>query len=380
MTESGLVYEPWQSLDCNKQYCLVDTMILLQIYRRNPRLFSMANAVCDKRTLLLVPDVVGECAKVFDENKPDVSVPEYMYVGNKSGDICGYSDGPVTKEDLRIDPKSRSEFDRILIRTLRGRKMEFAACLPNQDTYTVAENMQAQKIYENKKRKPLSSTDCLILRLAMENPNVTVLTDDMMLTKAVLDKCGPGRTSYVFCDYFGRLNMAARFFSRVLGVGFVHCNPIRDVIEYGVVDIPQNKTSFSCTYLSVQDNIPRKDISVLATIDLGYKDISATYNTGIRNIRCNDMKDAVCALVKFIQIVIQDWYCACGDPDWTTFNKEWTKMEYGTDTAQTNANHMSYCYKARSVLKQNCNRYCACACPDRRLLHDLFRDIMSNKI
>ena len=151
MTESGLVYGPWQSLDNNKQYCLVDTMVLLQIYRRNSRLISMANAVCDKRTLLLVPDVVDECAKVFNENKPVVSVPEYMYVGNKFGDIRGYSDGPVTKEDSCIDPKSRSNFDRILIRTLRGRKMEFTACRPEQDTYIVAENMQTKKYTRIKK-------------------------------------------------------------------------------------------------------------------------------------------------------------------------------------------------------------------------------------
>ena len=65
MAEPCIVYEPWKLLDSKKRYCLIDTMVLLQIYRRNARLASMVDIVRDGRMLLLIPDVVDECASVF---------------------------------------------------------------------------------------------------------------------------------------------------------------------------------------------------------------------------------------------------------------------------------------------------------------------------
>ena len=73
MTESCLIYKPWQSLDPEKQYCLVDTMVLLQIYRRNLRLTAMADAVRGDKVLLLIPAVVDECFSVFHTHKPDTA-------------------------------------------------------------------------------------------------------------------------------------------------------------------------------------------------------------------------------------------------------------------------------------------------------------------
>ena len=54
MTESHIVYEPWQSLDPGRRYCLVDTMDLLQVYRRDRRLASMVETVRDGRTMVQV--------------------------------------------------------------------------------------------------------------------------------------------------------------------------------------------------------------------------------------------------------------------------------------------------------------------------------------
>ena len=91
MAEPAITYQPWRSLDGGKRYYLVDTMELLELYRRNTRLASMVVTVGGNRTLLLIPAVVDECARVFDLHKPDTSSREYTYVGDESGEVCGIS-------------------------------------------------------------------------------------------------------------------------------------------------------------------------------------------------------------------------------------------------------------------------------------------------
>ena len=91
MTGRRIVYEPWQSLDPGKRYCLVDTMDLLPVCRRPA---SMVEAVRDGRTMLLVPDMVDECAAVFRTRKPGAPPPERPYAGGGRGDACGRSAGP----------------------------------------------------------------------------------------------------------------------------------------------------------------------------------------------------------------------------------------------------------------------------------------------
>ena len=130
---SCLAPEPQKPLDPEKRYCLVDTMVLLQIYRRNPKLAAMAEAVRDGHVLLLVPDVIDECYSVFIRDKPDVEKIERFYVGDESGDVYEYTVGPVTQEDVDVEPGSRDEFDCILEATLRMRGTEFAVVLPEPD-------------------------------------------------------------------------------------------------------------------------------------------------------------------------------------------------------------------------------------------------------
>ena len=71
-----------------------------------------------------------------------------------------------------------------------------------------------------------------MLRLAVENGNVDVVTDDVALAGAISAECGAGRASNALAAYFGRLNMTARFLSRALNLNFVDCRPARDAIEY----------------------------------------------------------------------------------------------------------------------------------------------------
>lgn len=231
MAEPGIAYQPWRSLDGDKRYYLVDTMELLEIYRRNARLASMVATVGGDRTPLLTPEVVDECAKVFDLHKPDTSSREYMYVSDESGEIYSYLEGPATEEDFDVALKSRGDFDRLLAQTLAGWDLKFTAGEPEQGTLDAARRMRAEKKYRNWKGVPLSRADCVILRLAVENGNVDVVTDDMVLAKAVSAECGPGRASNALAAYFGRLNMTARFLSRALDLGFVDCRPVRDAIE-----------------------------------------------------------------------------------------------------------------------------------------------------
>lgn len=133
MTEPSTAYGPRLSLDHGKRYCLVDTMVLLQIYRRNPRLAAMVDAVRDGRDLLLVRDVIDECFSVFQKNKPDTASAESVYVSDESGEIYEIFDPPVTHEDFRVEPRSREEFDGLLAEFLQGRGIEPAVALPDLD-------------------------------------------------------------------------------------------------------------------------------------------------------------------------------------------------------------------------------------------------------
>ena len=219
-------------------------MALLQIYRRNLRLTAMVDAVRGGRTLLLVPDVVDECFRVFCQNRPDISLAESIYVGDESGGIYELFTGPATHEDLVVEPQSRNEFDCLLAESLQEWDMKFVAARPRQDTHDIAKKMCAKMYAEKQYKKkgvPLSRVDCLLLRLAIENQNIDAITDDETLIKAIVEECAQGRVSNVLTSYIGRLNMTARFLSKILDVDFVDCRPIRDRIEYHVGETLQEK-------------------------------------------------------------------------------------------------------------------------------------------
>lgn len=402
MTEPCIAYEPWESLDRGKRYCLADTMVLLEIYRRNPRLAAMAEAVRGGRTLLLVPGVVDECVAVFHEHKPDISSAESIFVGGESGDVYELFFGPVAHEDFRVEPRSREEFDCLLAETLQWWNIEFATVRPEPGTLGAARKMHAEKTYRNKKGAPLSPVDCSLLRLAMENPNVNVLTDDAALAKAVLAECGQGRASRVLADYFGRLNMTARFLSAALGAGFIDCKPARNYVEYRAAGRRPGETS-APPRKPGRRGAPDREPPALVAVRFSRGGAGASYGQAVRDLERSGMRhpedqsipdheeaairklergvpssDAVDALTSFFKLVVLDWYCACGDPGWAKFDKEWTDMEYDLDTMQVvSKTHRPYYDTARDILKENLQRYCACARPDERRLHEAFKAIVS---
>ena len=378
MTESCLIYKPWQSLDPEKQYCLVDTMVLLQIYRRNLRLTAMADAVRGDKVLLLIPAVVDECFSVFHTHKPDTASAESIFVGDESGDVYEHFLGPVTHEDFVVEPKSRSEFDCLLAEGLDEWEIEFTAFKPNSDTLGIAKKMHGEKLYKNKKGEPISLVDCIILRLAIENQNIDVLTDDAALAKATLAECGLGRASHALTDYFGRLNMTAYFLSSVLDVGFIDCIPIRDRIEYHAIDTRPDETNDLLSRKSGQRDAPDQDSSMLFVIQSSPDSMGAERGPAIRDLKRSDTSDVVFALMRFVSLVVQDWYCACGDPNWAKFDKEWHDVQYNIDTMQTVGKvRKPYYDTAKSILDNYRERYCACARPDERQLHEAFKSIAS---
>ena len=330
MAEPCIVYEPWKLLDSKKRYCLIDTMVLLQIYRRNARLASMVDIVRDGRMLLLIPDVVDECASVFHRYKPDLSSVESYFVGDESGNICEYFSGSVTHEDLRVEPQSRDEFDCLLTESLITWNIETAAVRPKPDVIDRAQKMRSEKPYKNRQGVPLSMVDCSLLRLAIENPNVDILTDDSALVGAVLAECGKGRASRVLADYFGRLNMTARFLSKVLGTGFIDCNPVRDIVEYRI-----GRNWGNASPSGNHDRNDKAGRDVLFEVHLWSDQVAATGGGAMRKMERGGKGDAATALMRFVWLVVHDWYCACGDKGWAEFDKEWTDTEWDFDTMQT---------------------------------------------
>ena len=192
----------------------------------------MVETVRDGRTMLLVPGVVDECFSVFQRHKPDTASVEPIYVGDESGDIYELFDAPIAREDFDVEPRSRGEFDRLLAECFRGWGIEFAAARPDPGALAATMAIHAGKKYRGSRGVPLSRVDCILLRLAIENRNVDVITDDATLAKAVSAECGEERASCALSDYFGRVNMTADFLAKILDVDFIDCNPIRDHIEY----------------------------------------------------------------------------------------------------------------------------------------------------
>ena len=162
MGKPPIMYQSWKSLDPAKRYCLADTMVLLQIYRRDLRLTAMTDSVLDGRTLLIIPEVVRECRNVFCKEKPDTASAEFIYGGDESGEVYEVSVGAVTREDIWIEPKSRNEFDELLSESLRMWGMKYTTVRPEHDTYNASKKKAVEKPYPNKKGVPLSHVDCLL--------------------------------------------------------------------------------------------------------------------------------------------------------------------------------------------------------------------------
>ena len=315
----------------------------------------MVETVRDGHTMLLVPDVVDECFNVFQRRKPDTASAKSIYMGGESGDVYELFDTPITREDFDVEPRSRGDFDRLLAECLRGCDIEFAAVRPNPDTLDAAMAMRAEKKYRDRRGMPLSRVDCTLLRLAIENRNVDIITDDLALAWAVSVECGKGRAYNALAAYFGRLNMTARFLSEALNVGFIDCNPIRGTIEYRAADR-----------------------GVLVEVYLSHDGVGAASGSAIRDLERGGVDDAVHALLSFVRMVVLDWYCACGDVNWDRFDREWSRVEWNFDTMQiTGKTRRPHYETARRILEECSGRYCACSKPDECRLHEEFRAIMA---
>ena len=349
-------------------------MVLLEIYRRNLRLTAMTDSVLDGRTLLVVPEVVNECRCVFNREKPDTESAEFMYVGDDSGDVYEINMGPVTREDVWIEPKSDDQFDELLLESLHMWGMEYVAVQSEPATLVASRKRAAKKPRPNKKGVPLSRVDCLLLCLASENPNVDVLTDDMQLAMAIETECGPRRASNVLAAYFGRLNMTARFLSKILDIGYVDCRPIRDHIEYHVTNQDSHWTG-DPPVTSNPHPYSQPDPSMIVAVDTSRGNLSGTYGAAGRDLK---LDNALSALMNFLNMVVLDWYCACGDSAWSEFDKEWHDVEHDFATMKiTSKTRKPYYDTAKRVLNANRKRYCACGRPAEVRFHDEFKKIVA---
>ena len=104
--------------------------------------------------------------------------------------------------------------------------------------------------------------------------------------------------------------------------------------------------------------------------------MGAERGPAIRDLKRSDTSDVAFALMRFVSLVVQNWYCACGDPNWAKFDKEWHDVQYNIDTMQTVGKvRKPYYDTAKSILDNYRKRYCACARPDERQLHEAFKTI-----
>ena len=83
----------------------------------------------------------------------------------------------------------------------------FVMAGPSRKTQNAASEANKEQKYCNKDGVCLSCVDCLMLRLAVENPNVDVLTQDATLIRAICAECGflgRPRTRRALSNYHNR--------------------------------------------------------------------------------------------------------------------------------------------------------------------------------
>ena len=349
-------------------------MVLLQIYRRNLRLTAMTDSVLDGRTLLIIPEVVDECRSVFNKVKPDTASAEFMYVGDDSGDVYEINMGTVTREDVWIEPKSDEQFDKLLSESLHMWGMEYVAVQSEPSTLAASRKRAVKKPYPNKKGTPLSRVDCLLLCLANENPNVDVLTDDMQLAMAIEAECGSGRASNVLAAYFGRLNMAAHLLGKILNMDSVDCRPIRDHVEYHVVNQDLHGTKGPPSTSKPRPS-SQSESSMIIRVHISPDYLGGTYGAAGRDLEHGDV---AITMMNFLSMVVLDWYCACGDPAWSEFDGKWHDVEHDFVTMKiTSKTRKPYYDIVKRVLSANRMRYCACSRPAEKRFHEEFKKIVA---
>ena len=167
----------WDDLDPAKKYATADTMVLLTAFRHSSDAIRDIGDALDGRVLLVVPRVIREAFNVYKDM------------------------------GLRDDIVDLEHFELFVYGRMRDRFGTPVVAEPSHETQHAASKAHKKKKYCNEDGVCLSYVDCLMLRLAVENPNVNVLTEDVTLTLAICVECGflgPTRTPRVLANYYYR--------------------------------------------------------------------------------------------------------------------------------------------------------------------------------
>ena len=181
MTKTGarLKFEEptWDDLDPAKKYAVMDTMVLLMAFRYSGETTRGIGDALDGRVILMVPRVIREAFNLY------------------------------RRMGLRKDIMDLEHFEEFVNEKMLDRFGASVAAGPSRKTQDAASKTHAEKKYCNKDGVCLSCVDCLMLRLAVENPNVDVLTEDATLIRAICAECGflgRPRTCRALNNYYNR--------------------------------------------------------------------------------------------------------------------------------------------------------------------------------
>ena len=281
----GVRYKEWSRLEPDRRYCLMDTMILLTIYRGFHEITDKVDAVLKDRTLLIIPDVMDEAVRVYE------------------------------KFDLGNKRTVRSNFasNALMHLTRSGRNLETVR--PDLGTDDSAMAKFAEKQYVNEEGESLSLVDCVLLSLVTENPNVDLMTEDKTLLNAVSSECGheAGKRGHrVMEDYYERRNMTAWFIGKLLNASNrVEWKASRGGTEFHVGD---------SRIVEIGDSVP-------PMLEISIRPCGNVILSG----PVDDHPDSLGPIAAFYRISGKGGYCPCGDPKGEIFKCACGKMEYGDD-------------------------------------------------
>ena len=199
-------YAAWHSLDHSKRYSIVDTMALVDLYRRSMDSgIGMAEALGDS-VIAILPDIMREAAA-------------------KCRELGDYSWSTL------------EEFERSMVECLEEFGAPYSMVDPSNDIILDARIQYEKGIYLNRHGNPLSVVDCTLLCAAARADNVDVVTADGKLSEAVAERYGNGRTHSSRVNYYRRRRSTARFVKAVSGLD-VEWIESGIILEYSDADGP----------------------------------------------------------------------------------------------------------------------------------------------
>ena len=173
-------------LEHNTKYCIVDTVILLPLYWKNPEVIADVKRVASNSTLILLDSVVGETRLKYD----------------------GLEDDDVTTD--------KREFISTLSDNLKSSDFELKFVKDRREIDAMEKKIVAEKIHTN-----LSSVDYTVLAVAKILPDADVITLDGGLMGSInktRSKNDKGKTPFLDrYDYHDRRRSTAWFIKRALG-------------------------------------------------------------------------------------------------------------------------------------------------------------------